>query len=185
MGVISYCLALPHFKILTLKVPKSNSLKSAEFQHSVCFQYERFLQIHVGVAATGTTHDGVPHGVLPHPAWSKRAMVLQPPPTQPLPKKPWVPKIWILFAVIGLLLLLAPSIMTFLINLEPVDHSDNGDGQYLLSGLLLIPCALFGLPTVLLAYCVGIAKRVMWVRAAGPHQTTSLCVGSRDCRYVA
>ena len=132
---------LPHFKILTLKVPKSNSLKSAEFQHSVCFQYERFLQIHVGVAATGTTHDGVPHGVLPHPAWSKRAMVLQPPPTQPLPKKPWVPKIWILFAVIGLLLLLA--------------------------------------------YCVGIAKRVMWVRAAGPHQTTSLCVGSRDCRYVA
>ena len=95
------------------------------------------------------------------------------------------PQIWILFAVIGLLLLLAPSIMTFLINLEPVDHSDNGDGQYLLSGLLLIPCALFGLPTVLLAYCVGIAKRVMWVRAAGPHQTMSLCVGSRDCRYVA
>ncbi len=119
-----------------------------------------------GVATAGPTQDGVPHGVLPNPAWPQQAMVLQPPPTQPLPKKPWVPKIWIIFAVIGLLLLLAPSVVTFLINLGPGDHSDNGDGQYLLSGLLLIPCALFGLPTVLLAYCVGIAKRVMWVRAA-------------------
>lgn len=45
---------LPHFKILTLKVPKSNSLKSAEFQHSVCFQYERFLQIHLGDLRRGS-----------------------------------------------------------------------------------------------------------------------------------
>ena len=119
-----------------------------------------------GVATAGPTQDGVPHGVLPNPAWPQQAMVLQPPPTQPLPKKPWVPKIWIIFAVIGLLLLLAPSVVTFLINLGPGDHSDNGDGQYWLSGLLLIPCMLFGLPTVLLAYCVGIAEWVMWVRAA-------------------
>lgn len=119
-----------------------------------------------GVATAGPTQDGVPHGVLPNPAWPQQAMVLQPPPTQPLPKKPWVPKIWIIFAVIGLLLLLAPSVVTFLINLGPGDHSDNGDGQYWLSGLLLIPCMLFGLPTVFLAYCVGIAEWVMWVRAA-------------------
>ena len=118
-----------------------------------------------GVATAGPTQDGVPHGVLPNPAWPQQAMVLQPPPTQPLPKKPWVPKIWIIFAVIGLLLLLAPSVVTFLINLGPGDHSDNGDGQYWLSGLLLIPCMLFGLPTVFLAYCVGIAEWVMWVRA--------------------
>lgn len=119
-----------------------------------------------GVATTGLTQDGVPRGVLPNPAWPQQAMVLQPPPTQPLPKKPWVPKIWIIFAVIGLLLLLAPSVMTFLINLEPGDHSDNGDGSYWLPGLLLIPCMLFGMPAVFLAYCVGIAEWVMWVQAA-------------------
>lgn len=94
-----------------------------------------------GVAIAGPAQNGVPRGVLPNHAWPQQAMVLQPPPTQPLPKKPWVPKIWIIFAVIGLLLL-APSVMTFLINLEPGDHSDNGDGQYWLSGLLLIPCML-------------------------------------------
>ena len=45
---------LPHYKILTLKVPKSNSLKSAEFQHSVCFQCESFLQIHLGDLRRGS-----------------------------------------------------------------------------------------------------------------------------------
>ncbi len=116
--------------------------------------------------AAGPTQDGVPCGVSPHPAWPQQAMVLQPLPRRPLPKKPWVPKIWIIFAVIGLMLLLAPTIMTFLINLEPGDHSDNGDGSYVLTGLLLIPCMLFGPLAVFLAYCVGIAEWVMWVREA-------------------
>lgn len=119
-----------------------------------------------GVVTAGPTQAGTPRGVLPNPAWPQQVMVLQPPPTQPLPKKPWVPKIWIIFAVLGLLLLLAPSIVTFLINLEPGDHSDNGDGLYWLPGLLLLPCLLFGIPTVFLAFCVGIGEWVAWVRTA-------------------
>ena len=46
------------------------------------------------------------------------------------------------------------------------EEPDNGDGSYWLPGLLLIPCMLFGLPAVFLAYCVGIAEWVMWVQAA-------------------
>lgn len=121
---------------------------------------------HTEAVTTGPTQNGVPCGVSPNPAWPQHAMVLQPLPRRPLPKKPWVPKMWIIFAVIGLLLLLAPSVVTFLINLSPGDHSDNGDGQYWLSGLLLIPCMIFGLLAVFLAFCVGIGEWVVWVWTA-------------------
>ena len=64
------------------------------------------------------------------------------------------------------MLLLAPTIMTFLIDLGPGDHSDNGDGQYWLSGLLLVPCMIFGSLSVFLAFCVGIGEWVAWVWTA-------------------
>ena len=115
---------------------------------------------------TGPTQDGAPCGVPPHPAWPQQAMVLQPLPRRPLPKKPRVPQLWIILAVIGLLFLLAPTIVTFLIDLEPGDHSDNGDGSYVLTGLLLIPCMIFGPLAIFLAYCIGIVEWVMWVREA-------------------
>lgn len=115
---------------------------------------------------TGPTQDGAPCGVPPHPAWPQQAMVLQPLPRRPLPKKPRVPQLWIIFAVIGLMLLLAPSVVTFLINLSPGDHSDNGDGQYWLSGLILLPCMIFGLLALFLAFCVGIGEWVVWVWTA-------------------
>lgn len=122
--------------------------------------------IPVGVAPSSPARARVSEGISPaSPQWQQgtAARIL---PAKPIVKKPRVPKIWIIFAVVGLLLLLAPSIVTFLINLGPGDHSDNGDGQYWLPGLLLVPCMIFGLLTVFLAFCVGIGEWVAWVWTA-------------------
>ena len=124
-----------------------------------------------GIAPAGSApidHAGAlgPRDVSPvSPQW-QQGMVVRMPPAKPIVKRPWVPKIWVIFAVLGLLLLLAPSVVTFLINLSPGDHSDNGDGQYWLSGLILVPCMIFGPLAIFLAYCIGIVEWVMWVREA-------------------
>lgn len=124
-----------------------------------------------GIAPAGSApidHAGAlgPRDVSPvSPQW-QQGMVVRMPPAKPIVKRPWVPKIWVIFAVLGLLLLLAPSVVTFLINLSPGDHSDNGDGQYWLSGLILVPCMIFGLPALFLAFCVGIGEWVVWVWTA-------------------
>ena len=122
--------------------------------------------IPVGVAPSSPARARVSEDISPaSPQWQQGTAVRMLP-EKPIVKKPRVPKIWIIFAVIGLLLLLAPSIVTFLINLGPGDHSDNGDGQYWLPGLLLVPCMIFGLLTVFLAFCVGIGEWVAWVWTA-------------------
>lgn len=122
--------------------------------------------IPVGVAPSSPARARVSEDISPaSPQWQQGTAVRMLP-EKPIVKKPRVPKIWIIFAVIGLLLLLAPSIVTFLINLGPGDHSDNGDGQYWLPGLLLIPCMFFGPLAIFLAYCIGIVEWVMWVREA-------------------
>lgn len=124
-----------------------------------------------GIAPAGSApidHAGAlgPRDVSPvSPQW-QQGMVVRMPPAKPIVKRPWVPKIWVIFAVIGLMLLLAPTIMTFLIDLGPGDHSDNGDGQYWLSGLLLVPCMIFGSLSVFLAFGVGIGEWVAWVWTA-------------------
>ena len=122
--------------------------------------------IPVGVARSNSGKGRVSDGVSPAPAGLQQGIAVRIPPTKPITKKPWVPKIWIACAALGLLTLIVPSIVTFLINLRPGDHSDNGDGLYWLPGLLLLPCIFFGLLAVFVAYCVGIAEWVMWVRAA-------------------
>ena len=98
--------------------------------------------------------------------WSSAGPGCVPVPAHHVRRKPRIPKIWLIFAVLGLLLLLVPSAVTFLINLSPGDHSDNGDGLYWLSGLLLVPCMIFGLLTVFFAFCVGIGEWVTWVWTA-------------------
>lgn len=122
--------------------------------------------IPVGVARSNPARGRVPDGVSPAPVGLQQGIAVRIPPTKPVTAKPWVPKIWIACAALGLLTLLVPSIVTFLINLRPGDHSDNGDGLYWLPGLLLLPCLLFGIPTVFLAFCVGIGEWVAWVRTA-------------------
>ena len=130
--------------------------------------------IPLGVAPSSPARVRVPDGISPaSPQWQQgtAARIL---PAKPAVKKPWVPKIWIIFAVIGLLLLLTPSIVTFLINLGPGDHSDTGDGSYWLPGLLLLPCLLLGVASVFLALCVGIGEWVAWVWTARQQSVLSV-----------
>mgnify|MGYP001694761221 CR=1 FL=1 len=122
--------------------------------------------IPVGVAPSSPARVRVPDGISPVSRQWQQGTAARILPAKPAVKKPWVPKIWIIFAVIGLLLLLTPSIVTFLINLGPGDHSDTGDGSYWLPGLLLLPCLLLGIASVFLAFCVGIGEWVAWVWTA-------------------
>lgn len=122
--------------------------------------------IPVGVASSSPARVRMPDGISPVSRQWQQGTAARILPAKPTVKKLWVPKIWIIFAILGLLLLLTPSIVTFLINLGPGDHSDNGDGQYWLPGLLLVPCMVFGLLTVFLAFCVGIGEWVVWVWTA-------------------
>ena len=124
------------------------------------------VAIPMGVASSSPARVRMPDGISPVSRQWQQGAAARIPPAKSTVKKLWVPKIWIIFAILGLLLLLTPSIVTFLINLGPGDHSDNGDGQYWLPGLLLVPCMIFGLLTVFLAFCVGIGEWVAWVWTA-------------------
>ena len=104
----------------------------------------------------GTLHGRVPDAGIPQPVpgvGGPNAAVQWQPVQAPrvardpvARRKPKQPKLWIIFGGIGVLLLSTPDIATFLIDLTPGDHTDNGDGLYWVSGILLIVTVLPGRP---------------------------------------
>ena len=88
------------------------------------------------------------------------------PPTLPARRvrtKPRVPKIWLIFALLTILLLVSPAIVKFVLDLQPGDHTDNGDGTYWLYGLHLVFVIFTAPPLVALTLCVVITEGVMWM----------------------
>lgn len=104
----------------------------------------------------GTLHGRVPDAGIPQPVpgvGGPNAAVQWQPVQAPrvardpvARRKPKQPKLWIIFGGIGVFLLSVPDIATFLIDLRPGDHTDNGDGLYWVSGILLIVTVLPGRP---------------------------------------
>ena len=74
-----------------------------------------------------------------------------------------VPKIWLIFALLTILLLVSPAIVKFVLDLQPGDHTDNGDGTYWLYGLHWVFVIFTAPPLVALTLCVAITEGVMWM----------------------
>lgn len=62
-----------------------------------------------------------------------------------------------------ILLLVSPAIVKFVLDLQPGDHTDNGDGIYWLYGLHLVFVIFTAPPLVALTLCVAITEGVMWM----------------------
>ena len=58
---------------------------------------------------------------------------------------------------------MSPTILKFLLDLQPGDHTDNGDGTYWLYGLHLVFVLCTAPPLVALTLCVAITEGVMWM----------------------
>ena len=70
--------------------------------------------------------------------WSSAGPGCAPVPAHHVRRKPRIPKIWLIFALIAILVIVSPTILKFLLDLQPGDHTDNGDGTYWLYGLHLV-----------------------------------------------
>ena len=80
-------------------------------------------------------------------AWSSAGPGCAPVPAHHVRRKPRIPK----------------TILKFLLDLQPGDHTDNGDGTYWLYGLHLVFVLCTAPPLVALTLCVAITEGVMWM----------------------
>ena len=96
-------------------------------------------------------------------AWSSAGPGCAPVPAHHVRRKPRIPKIWLIFALLTILLLVSPAIVKFVLDLQPGDHTDNGDGTYWLYGLHLVFVIFTAPPLVALTLCVAITEGVMWM----------------------
>ena len=95
--------------------------------------------------------------------WSSAGPGCAPVPAHHVRRKPRIPKIWLIFALIAILVIVSPTILKFLLDLQPGDHTDNGDGTYWLYGLHLVFVIFTAPPLVALTLCVAITEGVMWM----------------------
>ena len=95
--------------------------------------------------------------------WSSAGPGCAPVPAHHVRRKPRIPKIWLIFALITTLVIVSPTILKFLLDLQPGDHTDNGDGTYWLYGLYLVFVLFTAPPLVALTLCVAIMEGVMWM----------------------
>ncbi len=135
------------------------------------------------------------NGMRPAPGWPSSAEAPAPSPPHALPPAPMprqqgpMPPVvfprpappkrrahreWLNCAVVTMLLLFIPHVVTFLIDLRPGDHSDNGDGLYVIPGLLLVPCLLSGHLMAVLTLIIGVVEWFGWVRAGYRRRAVSV-----------
>ena len=91
--------------------------------------------------------------------WSSAGPGCAPVPAHHVRRKPRIPKIWLIFALITTLVIVSPTILKFLLDLQPGDHTDNGDGTYWLYGLYLVFVLFTAPPLVALTCCVSRSLR--------------------------